>query len=153
MMNDSPNPEHRDAPPSPTHAPRELELKLLIGERSIAALRMHPLIAQHIVGPARVSRVDNRYFDTPDQLLARARMALRLRRIGQRWMQTLKVAGASGAAFSQRDEWEMPLAAPRLALGRLRDTPLAALGSPRTLARKLAPVFVTSSGARSGNWC
>ncbi len=143
-MNDNPTPETPDAPPSAERAPRELELKLLIDEPAIAALRAHALIAQHMVGPVRVSRVDNRYFDTHDRLLARARMALRLRRIGGRWVQTLKIAGASGAAFSQRDEWEMPLAAPRLSLVRLRDTPLAALGSPRTLARKLVPLFNTN---------
>ena len=143
-MNDNPIPETPGALPIPERAPRELELKLAIGEPAIAVLRAHALIAQHSVGMVRVSRIDNRYFDTPDRVLAQARMALRLRRIGGRWMQTLKVAGTSGAAFSQRDEWEMLLAAPRLALGRLRDTPLAAIGSPRALAHRLAPVFVTS---------
>ncbi len=143
-MNDNPISETSKATPSTAPAPRELELKLLIGEPGIATLRAHALIAQHIVGPVRVSRIDNRYFDTADRLLAQARMALRLRRIGQRWAQTLKTAGTSGVAFSQRGEWETPLAAPRLSLTRLRDTPLAALGAPRTLARKLAPVFVTN---------
>ncbi len=131
-------PEHESKPP------RELELKLAIDEEAIAALRAHPLIASVAAGPARISRIDNRYFDTSDRLLAQAQMALRLRRIGRQWMQTLKVAGPGGAAFSQRDEWEIPLSGPQLALGRLRNTPLVALGSPRTLARKLAPVFVTN---------
>lgn len=147
-MNESPIPEAVDVVSSATRAPIEIELKLLIADHAIASLRTHALIAQQVVGPVRVSRIDNRYFDTPDRLLARARMALRLRRIGRSWVQTLKVATTGGTALSQRDEWEMPLvsteSAPRLALGRLRDTPLAALGSTRTLARTLAPVFVTN---------
>ena len=147
-MNKSPMPETVELVSSAARAPIEIELKMSIDGLAIASLRSHALIAQHAVGPVRISRIDNRYFDTPDRQLARERMALRLRRIGTRWMQTLKFSGPVATALSQRDEWETLLVssgpAPQLALGRLRATPLAALGSPRTLARKLAPVFATN---------
>lgn len=145
MMNESHGPETVDVDRSATNCPPiEVELKLSIGEHAIPQLRNHALIAKHLVGRARVSRVDNRYFDTSDRLLAQARMALRLRRIGRRWVQTLKAEGPLAGAFSQRNEWEVQLDAACLDLGALRHTPLATLGSPRRLARNLAPVFVTN---------
>lgn len=145
MMNESQVPEavviDRNAA---IHPPTEIELKLSIAGDAIPLLRSHTLIAQQLVGHERVSRIDNRYFDTSDRLLAQARMALRLRRIGRRWMQTLKATGPVAAAFSQRHEWEVPLDAARLDLGALRDTPFATLGSPRALGRRIEPVFVTN---------
>lgn len=127
-----------------TSPPIEVELKLSIAGDAIPLLQSHALIAKHLVGRAWVSRVDNHYFDTSDRLLAQARMALRLRRIGRRWMQTLKATGPVAGAFSQRNEWEVQLDAARLDLGALRHTPLVTLGSPRTLIRRLAPAFVTN---------
>jgi triphosphatase len=125
-------------------APRELELKLFVPPSSIGRLWRHPLISEHACGPMRVSRIDNRYFDTAEHDLARQRMALRLRRIGRNWLQTLKTSATSDGALSIRGEWEMPVAGAALQLTKLRDTPLASIGSPRTLARRLRPVFTTN---------
>jgi|GEM_PF-745071 len=125
--------------------PIETELKLRIAPAAIASLRASPAIAAAALGPWRVARLDNRYFDTKDHALANHRLALRLRRVGRRWVQTLKAAGAEpDGALTARSEWESPVDGPRLALYRLRTTPLGALGSPRSLASRLAPVFTTN---------
>ena len=68
-------------------------------------------------------------------------MAVRLRRDGRRWLQTVK--GARSTAI--RNEWETRLASPRLDLTRL---PLAAIrrasgADLARLERRLAPVFET----------
>ena len=140
-------------PPAPQEpvaaaAPREVELKLWVPAASIERLWSHPLlVGEGGVAPgiaAHVARIDNRYFDTPDRALAERRMALRLRRIGRRWLQTLKVADADAGALSTRDEWEMPVAGPALELGRLRATPLLQIASQRVLASRLSAVFTTN---------
>jgi triphosphatase len=125
-------------------APREVELKLHVPAASAPLIWTHPLVIAATTGAPRVARVDNRYFDTDDRALAQAGVALRLRRIGRQWVQTLKASAPGDGAVSARREWEMPVAGPALELGRLRDTPLAALGSTRVLARRLAPVFTTN---------
>lgn len=58
---------------------------------------------------ARREQVWSCYFDTPDGALANARMAVRVRRHGERWLQTVKAD--TGDRF-ERFEWERPIAGP-----------------------------------------
>lgn len=55
-------------------------------------------VAQAVAGrtPARRVRLQAAYVDTPARLLAQAGLALRVRREGRLWVQTLKGAGADG---------------------------------------------------------
>ena len=64
----------------------EIELKLVVAPERLAGLRQ-ALRA----GAVRNERLQAVYFDTPDERLGRAGAALRLRREGRRWVQTLKV--------------------------------------------------------------
>ena len=68
----------------------EIELKFQIPVQRLAALRR--AVATHTAVVEPLAAV---YFDTPDELLARSRVALRLRREGAQWVQTLKAEGAS----------------------------------------------------------
>jgi len=124
-------------------APLEIEFKLAIAPGDVERLRAHPHLREVSLGPAQTRPLDNRYFDTPDHLLAQNAMALRLRRDGERWVQTLKTAGHGTGAMSTRHEWEMPVAGPRLELARLARTPLARLRPMRELAASLAPRYAT----------
>lgn len=85
---------------------REIELKLAVPagahDALIGWLDAH---AQ----PAGLVELANVYYDTPDQALARNRAALRVRRQGTQWLQTLKTAAVSTAGLSARHEWEVPL--------------------------------------------
>lgn len=86
-------------------------------------------------------RMASLYFDTPQCDLARREMALRMRRTGRRWVQTLK-AGASGTGgLHAREEWEFERPGPHLDLSLFADTPLAKLDAVATLHERLVPAF------------
>jgi len=118
----------------------ETELKLRIAPGEVPALRAHPLLAGR---RARVLEVHNLYFDTVDLELARHGMALRLRRIGGRWLQTLKAGAGGEGGWYSRGEWEFPVDGARLDLARFADSPLAALEDAATLHERLRPAFAT----------
>ncbi|MFN8913862.1 MAG: CHAD domain-containing protein [Betaproteobacteria bacterium] len=117
----------------------EVELKLLVPPAQHARLQSR----LRAFGVPRVQMVDSVYFDTAARALARAGLALRLRRQGRRWLQTLKTGGGE-AALATRDEWEVPVAAGRLQFAAL---PAAARAQLRTAgvasARPLRPVYRT----------
>lgn len=87
----------------------EVELKLAVPPDALAALRER--LAQF--GRGRTRRVDTTYFDSSDHRLAGAGAAVRLRRIGAQWMQSLKVADGD-AALATRGEWEVAAPANQL---------------------------------------
>ncbi len=61
-------------------------------------------------------QVSNQYLDTPDLALNQATCALRIRRLGQQWLQTFKTQGSSEQGLHQRQEWEWSLDQPTLNL-------------------------------------
>lgn len=114
----------------------ETELKLLIQKADQALLA--PLLAARGAVFQGVKRLENTYFDTPDLALNQARIALRLRFTGSRWLQTLKTAGIRQGALSQRGEWEMPVAGSLLEPEHLPQEVL----KPEWVTR-LQPLFTT----------
>lgn len=93
-------------------AGREIELKLRIARADVPRLLRHSAVRAARRAPARTARLVSIYFDTADDALARAGIALRLRRDGTRWVQTLKgpADSGSGAGIASRPEFEHPLA-------------------------------------------
>lgn len=87
----------------------EIELKLTLPQKSLPALRRHPLIAE-APRDGRACTLENTYFDTPELELRERRMAVRTRKAGSRWLQTVKCAAESVAGLSSRPEWEQPYA-------------------------------------------
>ena len=87
------------------------------------------------------TRMRSLYFDTPERTLARREMALRLRREGRRWVQTLKAGRSGTGGLHQRDEWEHARPGPTLDLSLLGETPLARMQDAASLGEKLAPIF------------
>lgn len=142
VPNQEPASPAQDQAPAPATSgpPREIELKLAVSPGALEALRGADLIARHARNQGVTRRLDAVYYDTPDRLLDRNGLSLRVRRSGKRHVQTLKRSG-SGDPLS-RDEWEVALPDGTLDLTLL---PLAEIGEPLTSLSvgQLAPVFAT----------
>lgn len=119
---------------------QEIELKLAFPPTARAAILRHPLLAQaERVG--RAQTLINTYYDTPEMALSAKRIALRTRRIGKTWLQTVKCAADSLGGLSSRPEWEQPFK------GRF-DFSAVDAEQPRVLLEKhadtIVPLFTTN---------
>ncbi|MNM91706.1 CYTH domain protein [compost metagenome] len=121
---------------------KETEIKLRASRATLAALREHPLLKKRNKSGWQQSELFNQYFDTPERDLAQARVALRLRRDGEQYIQTLKGRGQSVAGLSERNEWDWHLDKNKLDLKKLTDecwpAELAELDK-----KTLKPIFTT----------
>src|SRR3569623_3267371 len=89
-----------------TPHPMEIELKLALPPQQAAAFEKR--MAWRRSAPVQQDLV-TRYFDTPDFALSALGVALRVRREGRRWLQTLKTEGEQQGGKSRRVEFELPV--------------------------------------------
>lgn len=129
--------------------PTEIELKLALPGSSQRRLLDHPLFAQKAESLG-TTRLRNIYFDTPDLALHRRGMALRLRRQGRRWLQTVKCAGTVAGGLSERPEWEQPYNGSGFDFRSIDDAQVRRFLQRKRIADALAPVFETTFTRR--NW-
>jgi triphosphatase len=123
----------------------ETELKIWLDEGAPDRLGQSPGLAELRRAEPRTETLLSVYYDTPDQALAAAGVSLRLRRVGRRWVETIKrrTDGASANGLFSQMEREFPAPGGRLVLegpdpdGALAAVREAAGGAP------LAPVFET----------
>jgi triphosphatase len=121
----------------------EVELKLLVAPERLAHVDRHPAVRALRRGGGRKAALETVYYDTPEFDLAAAGIALRLRRDGKRWIQTLKAGGGAAAGLHSREELEWDLVGAELNVALLDDTPYAEVLARRGLAARLRPVFRT----------
>ncbi|MCJ2035328.1 CHAD domain-containing protein [Methylobacterium sp. J-068] len=126
-------------------APREIELKLQCEAGDLAELARHPFLqaASH----EQSAFLTSTYHDTPDGDLRKAGLTLRVRRAGDAFVQTVKVASKAAGLFD-RAEWEGAIPGDRPDLAQLGETPLPAL-LETVSDPSLVPVFATLVERRS----
>jgi triphosphatase len=120
-------------------APIEVELKLELPPAAVPQLRKLPLIRSIEASAKRFKQVSV-YFDTDEQKLRRQGLTLRVRRIGDRYIQTVKAT--RNANILVRSEWESEIADGQPDLAMARDTVLNGLLTHKS-CRKLRPQFET----------
>ncbi len=123
----------------------ETELKLWLEEGELARLQRHPALPGLRLAPPRTQTLVSVYYDTADHALAAAGVALRLRRVGRRWLQTIKRRGDGTASNGLFSHLETEVAAPGGRLVLAGPDPEGAIAAVRDAAgdRELAPVFET----------
>ncbi len=84
---------------------QEIELKLALPRKALAALRRHPLL-QAATRLGSTQTLDNTYYDTAELTLKKNRIAVRTRQIGKQCLQTIKCASQSTGGLTSRPEWE-----------------------------------------------
>ena len=97
----------------------EIELKLSIvegGDENALEQVKECLISLGLNQDFKTNKLENAYFDTPDLQLNAEKIALRIRKKGERYIQTLKTKGQSINGLSRRGEWEWELNQPELNL-------------------------------------
>lgn len=122
----------------------EIELKFLLDERAETALRASPALKRLAKGRQSRKALRSVYYDTAEQDLRKAGIALRLRKVGQSWVQTVKRGkGTGGSGLFSLQEEEVKAPAGRLDLGLVQDDALREAVEAAQGDADLLPVFET----------
>jgi inorganic triphosphatase YgiF len=120
---------------------QEIELKLALPESAQRAFLRHPLL--RTASEKHSAPLINIYYDTPDLALRKSGVAVRLRRQGRVWLQTVKCAGSSAGGLSSRPEWETPYTG-QFDFSAVDDEAVRARLEKRSIVSRLTPLFETS---------
>jgi inorganic triphosphatase YgiF len=123
--------------------PTEIELKLALDPRAASRVARLPSLRTRATGAATTRTLRSTYFDTPDEALRRAGIALRLRRDGRVWLQTVKSAGTATAGLHTREEGEHRVRGGAIDLAKIDDADLQRRLAKWQAAGELAPRFAT----------
>jgi inorganic triphosphatase YgiF len=121
---------------------REIELKLEVPAHSLVRLTRSALVKDASPPRDKPATQVSVYFDTDKLKLRKSGLSLRVRRIGRRYVQTVKQETGASAALFDRNEWEHPVRGKQPDLEAAQATALGPLLSKK-LRRNLKPVFET----------
>lgn len=122
---------------------KEIELKLSL-PRSSADL--HPAKVGNLLGitdAAQFQKLKNIYFDTPDRWLKSRGMALRIRKIGKRQIQTLKVPISPLDGLNSFQEFDAEIKTKCPIANAIDDVKLRRHFEKERIFEKLRPLFTT----------
>ncbi|MGH8217209.1 MAG: CHAD domain-containing protein [Steroidobacteraceae bacterium] len=120
----------------------ETELKLSVPPSAVNKVARLAWLRKMATGPLKREKIETVYFDTPKRRLHDRGLALRVRRAGQQYLQSIKADGIGSNGPFERGEWEHEIAGAAPDLKLAKGTPLETLARKK-LKRKLEPVFET----------
>ncbi len=121
----------------------EVELKLTVAPERAAAARQMPLLKQWAEKRAVTRQLETVYFDTPERALERRGVVLRVRKLGRRRIQTIKLPSEGLGGLQVLREIETSIAGDRPELDKIVDLRLRRLFADRAISRRLEPLFTT----------
>jgi len=121
----------------------EIELKLRLSPEDAGRLKHDPLLASLTVSRSVSRKLFTAYYDTPDLYLQKHQMALRLRHIGKKWIQSIKGGGDAALGLHQRHEWESMVPAGQPDFTQISDPALIRLFDNIDLRGQLRTLFTT----------
>ncbi len=122
---------------------QEVELKILLGEGGANRLRDRAAALAADGEKPKNQTLRAVYYDTVDRRLARAGLALRVRREGRRWVQTVKASTGITGGLSRSAECEAPAPGGRLDLDLIGEAALRAAVDEALSGAPLSPAFET----------
>lgn len=120
---------------------QEIEIKLSVEPEH--ARRLWGLLARHPHRKPASRRLFSAYYDTPDHRLQSGGVALRLRREGKRWIQTVKSAGIAAGGLHSRAEHETEVPAQLPSLPAMIEAGFGKLVADRQTREALQVAFTT----------
>jgi triphosphatase len=124
-------------------AGRELEFKVELTARGMRSIQCDRRLARLAVGLPETRTLRSVYFDTPDQRLRAKGLSLRVRRVGRRWVQTVKADTEVRAGISNPVEIEGEVGGIEPELSSVRDRAIRKLIKKALDGSALVPVFET----------
>lgn len=121
----------------------EQEIKLQVSQDEALKLESLDWLMAMLDQPGQKIHLLSTYFDTPKCDLKQFGAGLRLRQIGEQWLQTVKCTGKAENGLHQRQEWEHQLDGPEFNIALLRETQLAPLLDDADIWNAIAPLFTT----------
>ena len=140
----------------------EIELKLAVRADApagtLAAVMAHPALMALRSGEPHTAQLVSTYYDTPTRDLYKRGLSIRVRQTANAWQQTVKDTGSAVSGLHARNEYQWPLAGPRIDAKLLSMTPwarefAAAIGRVkpvfRTLVARTEAPIVFADGTRA----
>jgi inorganic triphosphatase YgiF len=124
----------------------ETELKLSVPPDRLPGFKRSPVLRTLKGGRGVTRRLLTIYYDTPSLALARQGMALRVRHLGQKRVQTVKLGGGEGTVVQQRPEIEVEIPGDVPDLELIPDVEVREKVATAAAGEPLAPAFIADVG-------
>ena len=125
-----------------SHLHIETEIKFTLDADNARKIPSSRLVRKNTKRIKRGSRYLSTYYDTRQHLLRKSGVALRVREVGGKFEQTIKIPIEGSVGMLNFEEWTVPLASDQPDLARF-DPAVIARFNPRKRKINLLPVFTT----------